>query len=64
MSKELKSIGENYRKASSDSFASVVRSTSEIHRGFQGIASEMMELLQTVGGAGTRNPGSAREEGI
>ena len=43
MAKELKDIGEEYRKASQDSFASVVRSVGEIHRSFQGIASEMTE---------------------
>src|SRR5262249_38246754 len=43
MAKELKNIGEEYRKASQDSFASVVRSVGEIHRSFQGIASEMIE---------------------
>jgi hypothetical protein len=43
MAKELKDIGEEYRKASNDSFASVVRSVGEIQRGFQGIASEMTE---------------------
>ena len=43
MAKELKDIGEEYRKASQDSFASVVRSVGEIQRGFQGIAAEMTE---------------------
>jgi hypothetical protein len=43
MAKELKDIGEEYRKASKDSFASVVRSVGEIQRSFQGIASEMTE---------------------
>ena len=43
MAKELKDIGDEYRKASQDSFASVVRSVGEIQRGFQGIASEMTE---------------------
>jgi len=43
MAKELKDIGEEYRKASNDSFASVIRSVVEIQRGFQGIASEMTE---------------------
>ena len=43
MAKELKDIGDEYRKASNDSFASVVRSVGEIQRGFQGIASEMTE---------------------
>jgi hypothetical protein len=43
MAKELKDIGEEYRKASQDGFASVIRSVGEIHRGFQGIASEMTE---------------------
>jgi hypothetical protein len=43
MAKELKDIGDEYRKASRDSFASVVRSVGEIQRGLQGIASEMTE---------------------
>jgi hypothetical protein len=43
MAKELKDIGEDYRKASQDSFAQVVRSVGEIQRCFQGIASEMTE---------------------
>jgi hypothetical protein len=43
MAKELKNIGDEYRKASQDSFASVVRSVGEIQRSFQGIASEMTE---------------------
>jgi hypothetical protein len=43
MAKELERIGDEYRKASQDSFAQVVRSAGEIQRGFQGIASEMTE---------------------
>src|SRR5215467_12320696 len=43
MAKQLKDIGNEYRKASQDSFASVVRSVGEIQRSFQGIASEMTE---------------------
>ena len=43
MAKELKDIGEEYRRASKESFAQVVRSVGEIQRGFQGIASEMTE---------------------
>src|SRR5262245_22765964 len=43
MAKELKDIGEEYRRASQHSFASVVRSVGEIHRIFQGVASEMTE---------------------
>jgi hypothetical protein len=43
MAKELKDIGDEYRRASQDSFASVVRSVGEIQTGFQGIASEMAE---------------------
>jgi len=35
MAKELKDIGEEYRKASQDSFASVIRSVGEI-QGFPG----------------------------
>ena len=43
MAKELKDIGEEYRKASQDSFAQVVRSVGKIQRGFHGIAYEMTE---------------------
>ena len=43
MAKELKDIGEEYRRASQNSFAQVVRSVGEIQKGFQGIASEMTE---------------------
>jgi hypothetical protein len=43
MARDLKDIGEEYRRASQDSFAQVVRSVGEIQRGFQGIASEMTE---------------------
>jgi hypothetical protein len=43
MAKELKDIGDEYRKASQDSFTAVVRSVGEIQRSFQGIASEMTE---------------------
>jgi hypothetical protein len=43
MARELKDIGEEYRRASQNSFAQVVRSVGEIQRGFQGIASEMTE---------------------
>jgi hypothetical protein len=43
MAKDLKDIGQEYRRASQDSFAQVVRSVGEIQRGFQGIASEMIE---------------------
>jgi hypothetical protein len=52
MAKELKDIGEEYRKASQDSFASVIRSVGEIHRGFQGIASEMNRTIEEVSGTG------------
>jgi hypothetical protein len=50
MAKELKDIGDEYRKASQDSFASVVRSMGEIQRGFQGIASEMTEQSKRLVG--------------
>jgi hypothetical protein len=43
MARDLKDIGEEYRRASQDSFAQVVRSVGEIQKGFQGIASEMTE---------------------
>jgi hypothetical protein len=43
MAKELKDIGDEYRRASQDSFVQVVRSVGEIQKGFQGIAAEMTE---------------------
>jgi hypothetical protein len=43
MSRELKTIGEDYRKASNDSFVSVVRSAVEINKTLLGIAFEMTE---------------------
>ena len=63
MAKELKDIGEEYRKASQDSFASVVRSVGEIQRGFQGIAAEMTEI-QEVSWTGARTSNSHREESL
>ena len=47
MSKQLKGIGEEYRKATNDSFISVVRSVGQINKGLQGIASEM--VVRSVG---------------
>jgi hypothetical protein len=43
MSRELQTIGEEYRKASNDSFVSVVRSVGEINKSLLGVASEMTE---------------------
>jgi hypothetical protein len=43
MSRELQTIGEEYRKASNDSFVSVVRSVGDINKSLLGIASEMTE---------------------
>jgi hypothetical protein len=43
MSKELKTIGEEYRKASNDSYLAVVRSVGEVHKGLEGIATELTE---------------------
>jgi hypothetical protein len=43
MSRELQAIGDEYRKASNDSFDSVVRSVGEINKSLLGIASEMTE---------------------
>jgi hypothetical protein len=43
MSRELKIIGEEYRKASNDGFVSVVRSVGEINKNLLGIASEITE---------------------
>ena len=50
MSEESKSIGEEYREASSDSFASVVRSVAEI-QGLQAIAAEMKQSRRSMGRA-------------
>jgi hypothetical protein len=43
MSRELKSVGEEYRRASNDSFVTVLRSVGELHKALQGIASELTE---------------------
>jgi hypothetical protein len=43
MSRELKTIGEEYRKASNDGFVSILRSVGEINKSLLGIASEMTE---------------------
>jgi hypothetical protein len=43
MAKKLKEIGDEYRRATRNSFAEVVRSAGDIQKGFQGIASEMTE---------------------
>ena len=51
MSREFKSIGEEYCKASND-FAAVLRSVGEVHRAFQGISSELTEhSRRSAGGA-------------
>jgi len=63
MAKELKDIGEEYRKASNDSFASVVRSVNETQRGFQGIASEMTEQSK-ICRTGPWTSSSDREESV
>jgi hypothetical protein len=43
MQRELRKIGEEYRRANTEGFASIVRSMEEINQGLRGIASEMTE---------------------
>jgi hypothetical protein len=43
MSREFRKIGEDYRRANNEGFASVVRSMEEVNQGLRGIASEMTE---------------------
>ena len=52
MAKELKDIGEEYRKASQDSFASVIRSVGEI-QGFPGHCFGNDRTIEEVSGTGT-----------
>jgi hypothetical protein len=49
MAKELKDIGDEYRKASQDSFASVVRSESEIQRGLKASQDSFASVVRSVG---------------
>jgi len=43
MQREVRKIGEEYRRANTEGFASIVRSMEEINQGLRGIASEMTE---------------------
>ena len=43
MQREFRKIGEEYRRANTEGFASIVRSMEEINQGLRGIASEMTE---------------------
>jgi hypothetical protein len=43
MSSEFRKIGEDYRRANNEGFASVVRSMEEVNQGLRVIASEMTE---------------------
>jgi hypothetical protein len=43
MSSEFRKIGEEYRRANNEGFASVVRSMEEVNQGLRVIASEMTE---------------------
>jgi hypothetical protein len=47
MRKEARNIGEEYRKASMESFALVARSLSEVNKGLQKVASEMTEYSKS-----------------
>ena len=43
MQREFRKIGEEYRRANTEGFASIVRSMEEVNQGLRGIASEMTE---------------------
>jgi hypothetical protein len=43
MSRDLETLGEEYRKASNESFAAMLCSVGEVQRGLQSIASELTE---------------------
>jgi hypothetical protein len=43
MQREFRKIGEEYRRANTEGFASIVRSMEEINQGLRGIASEITE---------------------
>jgi hypothetical protein len=49
MAKELKDIGDEYRRASQDSFASVVRSESEIQRALKASQDSFASVVRSVG---------------
>jgi hypothetical protein len=43
MQREFRKIGEEYRRANTEGFASIIRSMDEVNQGLRGIASEMTE---------------------
>ena len=43
MQREFRKIGEEYRGANTEGFASIVRSMQEVNQGLRGIVSEMTE---------------------
>jgi hypothetical protein len=43
MQREFRKIGEEYRRANTEGFASIVRSMEEVNQGLRGIVSEMTE---------------------
>ena len=46
MQREFRKIGEDYRRANTEGFASIVRSMQEVNQGLRGIVSEMIEYSQ------------------
>jgi len=46
MQREFRKIGEEYRGANTEGFASIVRSMQEVNQGLRGIVSEMTEYSQ------------------
>src|SRR4026208_1764254 len=46
MQREFRKIGEEYRRANTEGFASIVRSMQEVNQGLRGIVSEMTEYSQ------------------
>ena len=46
MQRELRKIGEEYRRANTEGFASIVRSIQDVNQGLRGIVSEMTEYSQ------------------
>ena len=43
MQREFRKIGEDYRRANTEGFASIVRSMEEVNQGLRGIVLEMTE---------------------
>src|SRR6186997_2770276 len=46
MQREFREIGEEYQRANTEGFASIVRSMQEVNKGLRGIVSEMTEYSQ------------------